>query len=142
MDGVCEVDRPGGGCLIATAAYGSELAPQVQFLREIRDGQIMETAPGAAFMGEFNKAYYLFSPHIADYQRENPAFREAVKLAITPLVMSLGIMSLAESEQEVLVYGIAAVLMNAAVYAGAPAAACCAAARIVRTRRAVAPGAP
>ncbi|MDA1125249.1 MAG: peptidylprolyl isomerase, partial [Crenarchaeota archaeon] len=36
----------GGGCLIATATYGSELAPQVQFLREIRDNTVLQTQSG------------------------------------------------------------------------------------------------
>lgn len=116
-----DTDEPasenGGGCLIATAAYGSELASYVQMLREIRDNKIMTTASGSAFMDEFNHLYYSFSPHVADYQRENPAFNEAVKIMITPLVASLGIMSLADSEQKILGYGIAVILLNATMYA-------------------------
>ena len=38
-----DVERNSGGCLIATAAFGSELAPQVQFLREIRDNTVLQT---------------------------------------------------------------------------------------------------
>ena len=38
--------KEGGGCLIATAAFGSELAPQVQFLREIRDNNVLQTESG------------------------------------------------------------------------------------------------
>ena len=117
-----EEPREGGGCLIATAAYGSEMSSQVQMLREIRDGSVMGTAYGAAFMSGFNQMYYSFSPQIADYQRENPAFKEVVKMAITPLVASLGIMSLADSEQEVLGYGIAVIVMNAGMYLGGPVA--------------------
>lgn len=64
----------GGGCLIATAAYGTELAPQVQFLREIRDNTVMSTSTGAAFMTKFNTLYYSFSPTIADLERENQIF--------------------------------------------------------------------
>ena len=67
-------EEEGGGCLIATAAYGSEMAPQVQLLREIRDNQLMNTESGSAFMGAFNEAYYSFSPYIADMERENPVF--------------------------------------------------------------------
>ena len=47
-----------GGCLIATATYGSELAPQVQMLREIRDNQLMNTETGSSFMSTFNDIYY------------------------------------------------------------------------------------
>ena len=123
VDGKCvpaeKDDR--GGCLIATAAYGSELAPQVQILREIRDNQLMGTSSGTSFMTGFNHLYYSFSPHIADMQRENPIFKEAVKVAITPLLSSLSIMSYAESESEVLGYGIGVILMNLGMYIVAPA---------------------
>jgi len=74
----------GGGCLIATATFGSELAPQVQQLREIRDNTLLQTESGASFMIGFNEFYYSFSPAIADLERENLVFKEAVKLAITP----------------------------------------------------------
>ena len=111
----------GGGCLIATATYGSELAPQVQFLREIRDNQLMNTDSGILFMAGFNQVYYSFSPIIADIERENPVFREAVKIGITPLLSSLSILSFAESESEVLGYGIGVILMNIGMYFVAPA---------------------
>ncbi len=111
----------GGGCLIATAAYGSELAPQVQFLREIRDNQLMNTDSGISFMTGFNQVYYSFSPIIADMERENPVFREAVKIGITPLLSSLSILSFAESESEILGYGIGIILMNIGMYFAVPA---------------------
>jgi hypothetical protein len=123
VDGVCTVDesvREGGGCLIATAAYGSEMAPQVQFLREIRDSKVMSTAAGTSFMTGFNQLYYLFSPTVADLERENPAFKEMVKIGITPMLSSLSIMTLADSEQEILGYGIGVILMNVGMYFVAP----------------------
>ena len=95
IDGKCEVinqPKEGGGCLIATAAYGSEMAPQVQFLREIRDNKVMSTESGASFMAGFNQFYYSFSPVIADYERENPLFKEAVKIGLTPMLSSLSIL--------------------------------------------------
>ena len=110
----------GGGCLIATAAYGSEMAPQVQLLREIRDQKIMTSDVGMSFMSGFNEVYYSFSPHVADYERQNPAFKELVRAAITPMVSTLSVMSLADSEQEVLGYGIGVVLMNLGMYIGIP----------------------
>ena len=117
-------EEKGGGCLIATAAYGSEMAPQVQFLREIRDGKIMATESGTAFMTGFNQFYYSFSPAVADYERENPMFKEAVKLTLTPLLTSLAILNYVDidTEQEMLGYGIGVILLNIGMYFVAPAA--------------------
>jgi len=112
-----------GGCLIATATYGSELAPQVQTLREIRDNSLLETDSGKIFMNSFNEFYYSFSPYIADYERENPVFREAIKVAITPMISSLSILNYVDmdSEIEVLGYGISLILLNIGMYVGVPA---------------------
>jgi hypothetical protein len=109
-----------GGCLIATATYGSELAPQVQQLRELRDNQLLNTESGTAFMGTFNDIYYSFSPIIADYERENPLFKEAVKIAITPMISSLSLMENAETESEVLGLGISLIILNIGMYLGIP----------------------
>jgi len=111
----------GGGCLIATATYGSELAPQVQQLRELRDNQLLNTESGTAFMSTFNNVYYSFSPIIADYERENPLFREAVKIAITPMISTLSLMENAETESEVLSTGISVIALNLGMYLGVPA---------------------
>jgi len=112
-----------GGCLIATAAFGSEMAPQVQFLREIRDNTVLQTESGSAFMTAFNQFYYSFSPVIADYERENPAFKEAIKLTLTPLLTSLTLLQYVDidSEYEMLGYGIAVILLNIGMYFIAPA---------------------
>ena len=112
-----------GGCLIATAAFGSEMAPQVQLLREIRDNTVLQTESGSAFMAGFNQFYYSFSPAIADYERENPTFKEAVKLTLTPLLTSLTLLQYADidSESEMLGYGIGVILLNIGMYFVAPA---------------------
>ena len=112
-----------GGCLIATATYGTELASQVQQLRELRDNSLLQTSSGSAFMESFNQLYYSFSPTIADWERENPVFKEVVKLAITPLLGSLSILNYVEidSDQEVLGYGISVILLNIGMYFVAPA---------------------
>ena len=114
-----------GGCLIATAAYGTELAPQVQMLRELRDSTLLSTDSGASFVSGFNSLYYEFSPGIADMQRENPAFRDAVRALIAPMLYSLSVMSLADenSEASVLALGILVIALNLGMYAAAPAAA-------------------
>ena len=112
-----------GGCLIATAAFGSEMAPQVQLLREIRDNTVLQTESGTAFMTSFNQFYYSFSPVVADYERENPVFKEAVKLTLTPLLTSLTLLQYVDidSESEMLVYGISVILLNIGMYFIAPA---------------------
>ena len=117
-------DDSGGGCLIATATYGSELAPQVQQLRELRDNKLLNTESGSAFMELFNDFYYSFSPTIADFERENPVFREAVKITITPMISSLSILNHVDmdTEVEVLGYGIFLILLNVGMYVGVPAA--------------------
>ena len=111
----------GGGCLIATATYGSEMAPQVQQLRELRDNQLLNTASGTAFISGFNEFYYSFSPIIADYERENPYFKEAVKLAITPMISTLSLMENADSESKVLGLGLSVIALNLGIYIGIPA---------------------
>ena len=114
-------EENGGGCLIATAAYGSELSPQVQLLREIRDNQLLNTEAGSAFMGTFNDVYYSFSPVIADLERESPLFKEVVKLGLTPMLSSLAIMENAESESEVISLGLSVIALNLGMYLGIPA---------------------
>ena len=86
------VQQP-SGCLIATAAFGSELTPQVQYLRHFRDNYILSTASGSAFMNSFNSVYYSFSPQVADYEREQPWLQTTVKTALYPL---FGILTAAE----------------------------------------------
>ena len=111
----------GGGCLIATATYGSETATEIQQLRELRDNQLLQTESGNAFMNTFNDIYYSFSPIIADYERENPLFKEAVKITITPMISTLSLMENAESESEVLSIGLSVITLNLGMYFGAPA---------------------
>ena len=111
----------GGGCLIATATYGSELAPQVQQLRELRDNTLLNTASGTAFMGTFNNVYYSFSPTIADMERESPIFKEIVKVGLTPMISSLSLMESANSESEVLGLGLSVIMLNIGMYLGVPA---------------------
>ena len=115
--------QKGGGCLIATATFGSELAPQVQQLRELRDISLLQTASGTSFIAGFNQFYYLFSPTIADWERENPAFKEAVRITLTPMISSLSILNYVDmdSESEVLGYGVSLILLNMGMYFVAPA---------------------
>ena len=129
-------NKEGGGCLIATAAYGTEMAGQVQLLREVRDGAVMKTPAGASFVESFNAAYYAFSPAVADLERQSPAFREAVRIGIAPMLATLSLLGATEidSGEEVVAYGLAVILMNAALYAGVPVASVLAARRGLAAR--------
>ena len=127
-----------GGCLIATAAYGSELAPQVQFLREIRNDSLLSTAAGTSFMAGFNQFYYSFSPAVADLERENEAFRDVVRTAITPGIYALNVMVLADpgSELSIIIFGLLSVAAVAGIYVAMPSLAVYAVARRIRNRHA------
>jgi hypothetical protein len=112
----------GGGCLIATAAFGSELAPQVQQLRELRDNTILQTDSGKSFMTSFNQFYYTFSPGLADLEREQPIFKEIVKITLTPMLSSLSLLNNVDinSEQEMISYGLSIIFLNVGMYFGLP----------------------
>lgn len=119
---VQDVNEDGGGCLIATAAFGSELSTNVQMLREVRDTQIMNTQVGAMFLSGFNQFYYSFSPTIADMERQSPAFKEFVKISITPLLTTLSLLNHLDinSEEEMIGWGIGILSLNAGFYFGIP----------------------
>lgn len=75
-------------------------------------------------MNSFNDFYYSFSPVVADYERENPIFKEAVKIAITPMLSTLSIMTLSDgSESETLGLGVSVIALNIGMYFVAPAVA-------------------
>ena len=111
-----------GGCLIATATFGSELSPQVQQLRELRDNTILKTNSGIAFMSTFNQFYYSFSPTISDLEREQPILRGIMKVTLTPMLSSLSLLNHVDidSEEEILGYGIPIILLNIGMYVGIP----------------------
>jgi len=115
-------DPKGGGCLIATATYGTELAPQVQLLREVRDNTLLSTTSGSSFIIGFNHFYYLFSPTISDWERENPLFKETIRVFITPMITTLSIMTLTSegSELEVLGFGLSVLTLNLGIYIVVP----------------------
>jgi len=116
------VNEEGGGCLIATAAFGSELSTQVQMLREVRDNKVSNTQVGAMFISGFNQFYYSFSPTIADMERQSPLFKEIVKITITPLLASLSFLNNVDidSEIEMLGVGIGIISLNTGLYFAIP----------------------
>lgn len=102
------------GCLIATAAFGSELAPQVQKLRTFRDGIALQTFAGSSFMNVFNSWYYSFSPAVADYEREASWLKGLVRTSVYPL---LGILDMSTAVYDLLSFNKEAAIMGAGLTA-------------------------
>lgn len=123
IQNIVDTGSKDGGCLIATATYGTELSPQVQQLRELRDNSLLQTESGTSFMSGFNSFYYSFSPTIADWERESPIFKEIVKITLTPMISSLSILNYVDmdSEESVLGYGLSLIILNLGMYFVAPA---------------------
>jgi hypothetical protein len=74
---------PNEGCFIATAAYGSKLAPAVHILRDFRDSVLLPNLAGRKLVAW----YYTLSPPIADYIAERPRMKSLVRAVLLPLVM-------------------------------------------------------
>ena len=72
----------GGGCFIATAAYGTPLAEEVETLRKFRDEVLMKTTAGRDFV----ELYYKTSPPIADFIRNKPILKALIRIGLKPLV--------------------------------------------------------
>jgi len=81
-------------CIIASAAYGSELAPEVQSLRTFRDWKVLSTFAGTQFMKAFNAFYYSFSPAVASMVASSPIATGPVRIALYPLMWILQVSSL------------------------------------------------
>lgn len=79
------------GCLIATVAYGSELEPQVQFMREFRDEVVGSTSVGKSFLSVFNPFYYSFSPQAAELISTHQYLKELTKYSLYPLVGAVNV---------------------------------------------------
>lgn len=78
------------GCFIATAAYGSPLAPEVMFLCRIRDEHLRASPIGDYIIDIMENVYYRFSPNIVDAMKRFPWLRTTIRLVIvTPIVKFL-----------------------------------------------------
>jgi len=73
-------------------------------------------------MTGFNQLYYSFSPTIADWERQNPAFKELVKMTITPMLTTLSILNYVDidSEAAMLGWGLSIIALNVGMYIVGP----------------------
>lgn len=118
-------------CLIATATYGSELAPQVQLLTDFRDQKLDRTFAGHNFLIAFNAWYYSFSPWVADQIKANAQLQSLMHVLITPLIVILKISSMIfdklsfQPEVAAFFAGLTASTMIGILYLWIPSAALC-----------------
>jgi hypothetical protein len=85
-EGFSQLSHDGGGCFIATAAFGDYDHPLVRNLRDFRDRVLLRSTPGAAFV----RAYYRWSPAAARWLAAQPTARAAVRVGLTPIAWVAG----------------------------------------------------
>jgi len=109
-------------CMIATAVFGTSLAPEVQLLRAFRDDLVMSSFAGKEFMKVFNLWYYSFSPLVATFIADRPIARQATQIALGPIIEILGFSSTIRlfppfnSESQVVAVGLIASALIGLVY--------------------------
>lgn len=75
----------GGGCFIATAAFGSCMAPEVMVLRKFRDDFLLTNTPGRILVG----LYYSLSPPAADFIRDREYLKALTRWALAPVIYAI-----------------------------------------------------
>lgn len=74
----------GSSCFLATAAYGTPLADDLNVLRAVRDSYMLNNAVGAAFVD----TYYRLSPPVADAVAKNALLKATVRTMLAPVVIA------------------------------------------------------
>jgi hypothetical protein len=72
----------GIGCFIATAAYGTPMAGEIEILREFRDEYLLNNPLGQALVD----LYYRVSPPMAEFITEHPGLKPIVRAGLVPAV--------------------------------------------------------
>jgi hypothetical protein len=91
-----------GLCFIATAAYGTPMAKEIQVLREFRDEYLLTNPVGQAFV-DF---YYKVSPPIADFITDHPSLKPIVRGALLPAVAMSTMVVNTTPVEKVLIIGL------------------------------------
>jgi hypothetical protein len=101
-------------CFIATAAYGTPMAEEIQILREFRDEYLLTNPLGQALVG----TYYRVSPPIAQFIIEHPSLKPIVRAGLLPIVaMSTVAVNTTPVEKTAIVGSLVLVLTALSVWA-------------------------
>ncbi len=99
----------GGGCFIATAAYGTPMAEEIQILREFRDGHLRTNPLGSAFV----HFYYAVSPPIAEFISEYAVLKLIVRITLVPAVVMSTFVVNAGLPEKMAVLGVVGLVLSA-----------------------------
>jgi len=103
----------GGGCFIATAAYGSAFESHVKILKEFRDSYLMPTMPGRAFVN----LYYQYSPVLADVIAKHDVLKIITRWGLAPVVgMTYVALNTGEAEKVAILVGTIMLMMGCWVF--------------------------
>lgn len=78
----------GGACFIASAAYGTPLAQEIDVLRNFRDAFLLDNFAGSVLVD----GYYRISPSLAPFVSQHSLVAFAVRCVLYPLVVGLGLL--------------------------------------------------
>jgi M6 family metalloprotease-like protein len=76
-------------CVIATAAFGSAMAPEVAYMRYVRDNLIGSAHLGRILVDRFNAFYYSWSPQVAQIVSSNSFLRAAFRFLLVPVIAAV-----------------------------------------------------
>ena len=107
------VNLPFGGCFIATAAYGTPLAEEIEVLRQVRDEHLLTNPVGGLFVS----LYYRISPPVADFIEDYPALQAVVRAELLPTVaLSRLVVNTTFAQKMAIVGGLALIPLALAVW--------------------------
>jgi len=111
---ILSVEAPAGACFIATAAYGTPMAKEIEVLCEFRDEYLLTNPVGEALV----ELYYKVSPPMAEFITEHPALKPVVRVGLVPaVVMSTIVVNTTPAEKAALVGLVVLVSVALAVWA-------------------------
>jgi len=91
-----EPDESVRSCFIATAAYGTPMAEEIEILRDFRDEYLLASPLGQALVG----LYYRVSPPIAEFIAKHPSLKPVVRTGLVPaLVISTVVINTTPAEK-------------------------------------------